>query len=210
MCLLDNEHSLQSSNKGHSGCYFYLFFKCSSSEIAWRTLTNFHYFSFSYTTGAAEGRLGFGEKDEDDGEKEGVWTQSDSDEEDFLGDDDSLGDSDEEEVINLQSSEDVIQDTTEPSVEVVKKPTESLVMEPNGCGDLVTKSDTDKERSYQTTDPGPLYVLPLYAMLPAASQLRVFAQVPEGARLVVVATNVAETSITIPGIRYVGLFVSHY
>lgn len=51
--------------------------------------------------------------------------------------------------------------------------------------------------------PGPLYVLPLYAMLPAAEQLKVFRKVPENARLVVVATNVAETSVTIPGIRYV-------
>ncbi|XP_058073969.1 ATP-dependent RNA helicase DEAH13 isoform X2 [Magnolia sinica] len=50
---------------------------------------------------------------------------------------------------------------------------------------------------------GPLHVLPLYAMLPAAAQLRVFGEVPEGERLVVVATNVAETSLTIPGIKYV-------
>ncbi|KAG6500853.1 hypothetical protein ZIOFF_040711 [Zingiber officinale] len=49
----------------------------------------------------------------------------------------------------------------------------------------------------------PLYVLPLYAMLPASSQLRVFEDVPQGERLVVVATNVAETSLTIPGIKYV-------
>lgn len=33
--------------------------------------------------------------------------------------------------------------------------------------------------------------------------MRVFADPPEGSRLVVVATNVAETSLTIPGIRYV-------
>ncbi|CAN6468635.1 unnamed protein product [Victoria cruziana] len=50
---------------------------------------------------------------------------------------------------------------------------------------------------------GPMCVLPLYAMLPAAAQLRVFGDVPEGERLVVVATNVAETSLTIPGIKYV-------
>ncbi|KAJ2389799.1 putative ATP-dependent RNA helicase DHR1, partial [Coemansia sp. RSA 2603] len=48
-----------------------------------------------------------------------------------------------------------------------------------------------------------LHVLPLYSMLPAAQQLRVFAAPPPGTRLCVVATNVAETSITIPGIRYV-------
>ena len=49
----------------------------------------------------------------------------------------------------------------------------------------------------------PLHVLPLYSMLPSEQQQRVFKPPPPGCRLVVVATNVAETSITIPGIRYV-------
>ena len=53
------------------------------------------------------------------------------------------------------------------------------------------------------SSPGALHVLPLYAMLPAAAQLRVFEEVKEGERLVVIATNVAETSLTIPGIKYV-------
>ena len=44
-------------------------------------------------------------------------------------------------------------------------------------------------------------ILPLYARLPAAEQTRVFARSSE--RKIIVATNVAETSITIPGIRYV-------
>ncbi len=44
-------------------------------------------------------------------------------------------------------------------------------------------------------------VLPLYARLSVAEQARVFA--PGGGRRVVLATNVAETSITVPGIRYV-------
>ncbi|KAJ2404457.1 putative ATP-dependent RNA helicase DHR1, partial [Coemansia sp. RSA 2530] len=51
--------------------------------------------------------------------------------------------------------------------------------------------------------PAPLFVLPLYSLLPADQQLKVFAPPPAGSRLCVVATNVAETSITIPGIRYV-------
>ncbi|KAL1368963.1 hypothetical protein HN51_023103 [Arachis hypogaea] len=54
-----------------------------------------------------------------------------------------------------------------------------------------------------SSSPGALFVLPLYAMLPAAAQLRVFEDVKDGERLVVVATNVAETSLTIPGIKYV-------
>lgn len=49
----------------------------------------------------------------------------------------------------------------------------------------------------------PVHVVPLYAMLTAEEQAKVFAAPPEGHRLVVVATNVAETSITIPGISYV-------
>jgi len=44
-------------------------------------------------------------------------------------------------------------------------------------------------------------VLPLFARLPASQQRRVFAAVK--GRKIVVATNVAETSLTIPGIRYV-------
>ena len=45
------------------------------------------------------------------------------------------------------------------------------------------------------------WILPLYARLTAAEQARVFARSPE--RKIIVATNVAETSITIPGIKYV-------
>ena len=47
------------------------------------------------------------------------------------------------------------------------------------------------------------YVLPLHGELPAEEQDRAFAPAPEGKRKVVVATNVAETSVTIPGIRFV-------
>ncbi|NHC13737.1 ATP-dependent RNA helicase HrpA [Motilibacter deserti] len=44
-------------------------------------------------------------------------------------------------------------------------------------------------------------ILPLYARLSAAEQHRVFA--PHPGRRVVLATNVAETSLTVPGIKYV-------
>ena len=48
-----------------------------------------------------------------------------------------------------------------------------------------------------------VHVLPLYSQLPTNQQLRVFEPPPDGSRLIVLATNVAETSLTIPGIRYV-------
>ncbi len=44
-------------------------------------------------------------------------------------------------------------------------------------------------------------ILPLYARLSAAEQHRVFR--PHTGRRIVIATNVAETSLTVPGIRYV-------
>ncbi|XP_074061480.1 putative ATP-dependent RNA helicase DHX37 isoform X2 [Macrotis lagotis] len=49
----------------------------------------------------------------------------------------------------------------------------------------------------------PLHVLPLYSLLAPEKQAQVFRPPPEGRRLCVVATNVAETSLTIPGIKYV-------
>jgi len=47
----------------------------------------------------------------------------------------------------------------------------------------------------------PLEVLPLYARLSAAEQHRIFQ--PHTGRRVVLSTNVAETSLTVPGVRYV-------
>jgi len=49
--------------------------------------------------------------------------------------------------------------------------------------------------------PGVVEVLPLYARLSAAEQHRVFQ--PHQNRRIVLATNVAETSLTVPGIHYV-------
>jgi ATP-dependent RNA helicase DHX37/DHR1 len=53
------------------------------------------------------------------------------------------------------------------------------------------------------TGPSKMHILPLYSLLPTREQLRVFKPPPDGSRLVILATNVAETSLTIPGIRYV-------
>ncbi|KAF9026271.1 putative ATP-dependent RNA helicase DHR1, partial [Haplosporangium bisporale] len=63
----------------------------------------------------------------------------------------------------------------------------------------------DDEVLEETPDAGsaPLHVLPLYSLLKTEDQMRVFEPPPPGSRLCVVATNVAETSITIPNIKYV-------
>merc|ERR1719201_428397 len=52
-------------------------------------------------------------------------------------------------------------------------------------------------------------VLPLFSSLPMQQQKKVFPLAPEGKRKVIVATNIAETSLTIDGVVYVvdpGLF----
>ncbi|GAA57153.1 ATP-dependent RNA helicase DHX8/PRP22 [Clonorchis sinensis] len=48
-----------------------------------------------------------------------------------------------------------------------------------------------------------LIILPVYAALPSEMQSRIFDPAPPGSRKVVIATNIAETSLTIDGIYYV-------
>jgi ATP-dependent RNA helicase DHX37/DHR1 len=64
-------------------------------------------------------------------------------------------------------------------------------------------SDDEAENNVKQTAEGGLYVLPLYSMMSNKAQMKIFDPPPAGTRLCVVATNVAETSLTIPGIRYV-------
>jgi Helicase conserved C-terminal domain len=62
---------------------------------------------------------------------------------------------------------------------------------------LVMKQGSKSQRTV------PMHIIPLYSLLPSEKQMKVFEAPPADSRLVVVATNVAETSLTIPGIRYV-------
>lgn len=48
-----------------------------------------------------------------------------------------------------------------------------------------------------------LIILPVYSALPSEMQSKIFDPAPPGARKVVIATNIAETSLTIDGIYYV-------
>ena len=87
---------------------------------------------------------------------------------------------------------------------------EELASEPPGdvlvflSGEREIRDTTEALRAAFKGPGRTLEVLPLYARLPTAEQHRVF--VPNTSRLmrrVVLATNVAETSLTVPGIRYV-------
>lgn len=48
-----------------------------------------------------------------------------------------------------------------------------------------------------------LIVLPVYSALPSEMQSRIFDPAPPGARKCILATNIAETSLTVDGIYYV-------
>ena len=65
-------------------------------------------------------------------------------------------------------------------------------------------NDDDDDGNGSGPKAQPMWVLPLYALLPTEKQQLVFKPPPNpDARFVVVATNVGETSLTIPNIRYV-------
>jgi ATP-dependent helicase HrpA len=70
-------------------------------------------------------------------------------------------------------------------------------------GEREIREAADHLRKHLAHDPRRRHaeILPLFARLSAAEQDRVFA--PHGAPRIVLATNVAETSLTVPGIRYV-------
>lgn len=63
--------------------------------------------------------------------------------------------------------------------------------------------DADLPQDLRDDSDTPMHILPLYSLLPSDRQMQVFVPPPDNTRLVVVATNVAETSLTIPGISYV-------
>ncbi|KAF2716617.1 P-loop containing nucleoside triphosphate hydrolase protein [Polychaeton citri CBS 116435] len=48
-----------------------------------------------------------------------------------------------------------------------------------------------------------ILVLPLFAALPQSSQQRIFQPAPLNTRKVILSTNIAETSVTVPGVRFV-------
>ncbi|MDQ4051781.1 MAG: ATP-dependent RNA helicase HrpA, partial [Actinomycetota bacterium] len=100
-----------------------------------------------------------------------------------------------------EEGETVVRDQTEAIVDAVKElsgegPGDILVFLP---GEREIRDTADVLKGVSTR--GGLEIVPLYSRLSAAEQHRVFAA--HTGRRVVLATNVAETSLTVPGIRYV-------
>ncbi len=102
----------------------------------------------------------------------------------------------------------LVRDQTEAIVEAVKElsaegPGDILVFLP-GEREIRDTADALAPLAEAKGGRGGVEIVPLYSRLSSAEQHRVFSPKPGNAsRRVVLATNVAETSLTVPGIRYV-------
>uniref|UniRef100_A0A336JZV4 RNA helicase n=1 Tax=Culicoides sonorensis TaxID=179676 RepID=A0A336JZV4_CULSO len=84
-----------------------------------------------------------------------------------------------------------------------KYPTEEkgdLLIFLSGLNEITTVEDAAKEYAEKNKN---WIILPLHSQLSIADQDKVFDYCPEGVRKCIIATNIAETSITIDGIRFV-------
>jgi pre-mRNA-splicing factor ATP-dependent RNA helicase DHX38/PRP16 len=72
-----------------------------------------------------------------------------------------------------------------------------------GQEDIECTCELVQERLNALNDPPKLLILPIYSQMPADLQAKIFDKAAPGVRKVIVATNIAETSLTVDGIMYV-------
>mmetsp|Transcript_9417 Transcript_9417/g.11903 ORF Transcript_9417/g.11903 Transcript_9417/m.11903 type:complete len:1448 (-) Transcript_9417:1876-6219(-) len=86
-----------------------------------------------------------------------------------------------------------------------RKDSDDALAEGDEENDGIDKTALEAKEAGETEDniPKKVMILPLYSLLSVTEQAKVFAPIDEDTRMIVVATNIAETSLTIPGISYV-------
>ncbi|PHH69289.1 hypothetical protein CDD82_7858 [Ophiocordyceps australis] len=72
-----------------------------------------------------------------------------------------------------------------------------------GQEDIEVTCELVRKRLDELKDPAKLSILPIYSQMPADLQAKIFERAPPGVRKCIVATNIAETSLTVDGIKYV-------
>ncbi|KAH9495949.1 Pre-mRNA-splicing factor ATP-dependent RNA helicase PRP16 [Bulinus truncatus] len=72
-----------------------------------------------------------------------------------------------------------------------------------GQEDIEVTCELISERLGELDEAPPLAILPIYSQLPSDLQAKIFQKAPDGVRKCVVATNIAETSLTVDGIMFV-------
>ena len=85
----------------------------------------------------------------------------------------------------------------------VSQPAGDILCFMTGQEDIEITCELVDERLKQLHEPPKLSILPIYSQMPAEAQARIFERAPPGVRKVIVATNIAETSLTVDGIMYV-------
>lgn len=88
------------------------------------------------------------------------------------------------------------------SIHVSKGPGDILVFM-TGQEDIEVTCELVQERLNALNDPPKLSILPIYSQMPADLQAKIFDKAAPGVRKCIVATNIAETSLTVDGIMYV-------
>lgn len=88
------------------------------------------------------------------------------------------------------------------SIHVSKGPGDILVFM-TGQEDIEATCELVQERLNALNDPPKLSILPIYSQMPADLQAKIFERAAPGVRKCIVATNIAETSLTVDGIMYV-------
>ncbi|GFR79071.1 DEAH (Asp-Glu-Ala-His) box polypeptide 38, partial [Elysia marginata] len=81
-------------------------------------------------------------------------------------------------------------------------PGDILIFMP-GQEDIEVTCELVAERLGELDDAPVLAILPIYSQLPSDLQAKIFQKAPDGVRKCVVATNIAETSLTVDGIMFV-------
>lgn len=72
-----------------------------------------------------------------------------------------------------------------------------------GQEDIEITGELLQKRLDALNDPPKLSILPIYSQMPADLQAKIFDKAPPGTRKAIIATNIAETSLTVDGIKYV-------
>ncbi|XP_006822620.1 pre-mRNA-splicing factor ATP-dependent RNA helicase PRP16-like [Saccoglossus kowalevskii] len=110
--------------------------------------------------------------------------------------------------VDILFSKNVVEDYVDSSVKQALQihlqpaPGDILVFMP-GQEDIEVTCDLIAERLEEIENAPQLAILPIYSQLPSDLQAKIFQKAPDGVRKCVVATNIAETSLTVDGIMFV-------
>ncbi|BGP14697.1 hypothetical protein JCM10213v2_002647 [Rhodosporidiobolus nylandii] len=100
--------------------------------------------------------------------------------------------------------EDYVDSAVKQALQIhISHPPGDVLIFMTGQEDIECTCEVISERLAQVDDAAPLEVLPIYSQMPADLQAKIFSPTEDGRRKVVVATNIAETSLTVDGIMYV-------